>query len=305
MKKVIVLLVVLCVTSMASATYDWRGPAYTTPGTQDWFTATNWGGTPGGVPAIAATSPTGIRTYGSSNYDTSLTTCPIIANGDARAYEVRVGSASPTAPAYLVMNSGTLKTTNFLMIGADSTTNNGRAGAVYMHGGTMTLGGATADGLDNGSRTSGHLYVGCGVTGNAAIVPTGFLSMDGGFIDAGGDFAIGKNNTSGQVYLNGDAIIKANDLKMRPDYSATMNLASAYMDISGNAMVIINGNKTANISNWVGLNWITANGGDSTVNYQYYTTGQYAGKTVISAVPEPTTICLVGLGALSMLRRKK
>jgi hypothetical protein len=303
MRKLVILFLVLGVTSMASATYDWRGPAYTTPGTQDWFTASNWGGTPGGVPGIAAVTPTGVRTYGSANYDTSLTTCPIIANGDARALEVRVGSASPTAPAYLVMNSGTLKTTNFLMIGVDSATNGGRSGAVYMHGGTMILGGATADGLDNGSRTSGHLYVG---HGTGQLTPTGFLSMDGGVIDAGGDFAIGKNNTKGQVYLSGDAIIMANELKMRPDYSEALNnLASAYMDISGLAKVILTGNETVNVGTWTGLGWITADGGDSQVQYQYFTTGQYAGKTVIGVIPEPATVCLLGLGGLSLLRRRK
>jgi hypothetical protein len=301
MKRAFVLLVMLGLASMASATHDWRGPAYTTPGTQDWFTASNWGGTPGGVPGIAAVSPTGVRTYGSNNYDTSLTTCPVIAIGDARAFEVRVGSASPTAPAYLVMNSGTLKTTNFLMIGVDSATNGGRAGAVYMHGGTMILGGATADGLDNGSRTSGHLYVG---HGTGTLTPTGFLSMDGGLIDVGGDFAIGKNNTSGQVYLSGDAIITANELKMRPDYSAINNLASAYMDISGLAKVILTGNETVNVGNWAGLGWITADGGESDLQYAYYTSGQYAGKTVIG-VPEPATVCLLGIGALTLLKRKK
>jgi hypothetical protein len=303
MKKILVLLLVLSVAGMASATFDWRGPAY--PGTsstdQSWFTAANWNS---GVPTISAT-PTGVRTYGSNHYATSLTSCPVIANGDARAMEVRVGGSAPTdaGMSYLVMNSGTLKTMNFLMIGPDSPTNGGRAGTVYMHGGVMTLGGATADGLDNGSRTSGHLYVGHGQDGGT-INPIGKLFMDGGTIDAGGDFAIGKNYGRGSVYLSGDALIKANTLKMNP-----LGTGSASLDISGNAQVVINGNITQSIAganndllDWIASSWITANGGDGTVYYNFNST---TNKTTISAVPEPATVCLLGLGALSLIRRKK
>lgn len=70
--------------------------------------ANNWGGgSVGNVPFIdpnwATNGKFGMRTYGSTNYDTSLTNCPIIANGNAVALEVRVGgTGGNTDMAYLI-----------------------------------------------------------------------------------------------------------------------------------------------------------------------------------------------------------
>ena len=309
MRKTAFLLILLGVASSAFAvtTYNtaWRGPAYSGTNTQDWFTATNW---QYGVPTIASDYATsgkyGVTTYygtGSTNYDSSLTTCPIIANGDARAVEIRIGGQAVTvsgySTAYLEMDSGTLKTMNWLSMGCNTGAGD-RAGIFYMHGGNITLGGATVDGLDNGSRTNGHLYVGNGSTAGG----WGKFYMDGGFIDVGASFIIAGGLNDGDAFLSGNAVISANNMQMRPN-GANTNIPS--LDISGSAKVIVNGDITGSVRTWVQSNWITADSGDSTVNYQYYTTGQYAGKTVISNVPEPASICLLGLGALSLIRRKK
>jgi hypothetical protein len=309
MRKAVILLVVLVAASNALAvtTYNtaWRGPAYVGTNTQDWFTASNW---QYGVPTIQADYATsgkfGVTTYhgtGSTNYDTDLLSCPVIANGDARAVEIRIGGQAVTVAnyttAYLQMDSGTLKTMNWLSMGCNTGAGD-RAGIFYMHGGTVTLGGATADGLDNGSRTTGHLYVGNGSTSGG----WGKMYMDGGIIDCGASFTIGAGLTDGEAYLSDDAIIYANTFSMRPNASNTNN---PYLDVSGLAKIIINGDATGNLNTWVGAGWITAEGGDATVPYQYFTTGQYAGKTVIGVIPEPATIGLLGLGALGLIRRKK
>lgn len=293
MKKLFVFITLLAFTLPVFATTDWRGPAYTPPGTQDWFTASNWSL---GVPDVALSATQGgVRTYGSNNYDTSLTTCPIIANGAATSMEVRVGGANAGTPAtattaYLIMQSGSLATQNFLMIGPDSGTGGGRSGTVVMHGGNMILGGAS-----NGVRSSGHLYVGFGTGTYTGIIGT--LTMDGGTIDAGGDFAIGKNYAQGYVNLSGSATIIANTLKMRSDNAA----AIAHMDLSGSAKVIINGDIRTTVQSYIDNGWLTGNGNDYDIQYDYGVMNP--GKTTIF-VPEPTTICLLGLGIVSLIRRK-
>jgi hypothetical protein len=293
MKKLLVLTVILALSLPVFASTDWRGPAYTTPGTQDWFTASNWSA---GVPDVALMgTQAGARTYGSNCYDSSLTTCPIIANGAATTMELRVAGDNAGTPAiaktaYLIMQSGSLATQNYLMVGGDSGTGGGRSGTVVMHGGNMILGGAS-----NGVRTTGHLFIGHGTGTYTGIIGT--LIMDGGVIDAGGDFAIGKNYSQGYVYLSGDATIIANSLKMRPDNAA----AVAYMDLTGNSKVVINGDITSSIATYISNGWLTGNGNDYEIMYDYNVTTP--GKTTIF-VPEPTTICLLGFGLFGLIRRK-
>jgi hypothetical protein len=286
MRTLVLLSLVLSFTGIASATTDWKGPLNGGVD-QDWFNAANWSL---GVPDVALQATQGgIRTYSGGSYANSLTVCPVINSGNATTKEIRIGGAGNSADmSYMVMNGGTLATQNFLMIGPDS--GSIRSGTLYVHGGTITLGGA-ADGI----RTSGHLFVGHGTGTTAGIV--GKLFMNAGTIDAGADFAIGKNNSQGEVYLSGTATIYANTLKMRPDSAS----ASAYMDISGLAKVIINGDVRTTVQAYINSGWITAEAGDGTV---YNVFDSVNNKTIISAIPEPATMTLLGLGILGLIRRK-
>jgi hypothetical protein len=290
MKKLLLIAVIVSLSCPVFATTDWRGPAYTTPGTQDWFTASNWSNQ---VPDVSLSATQGgVRTYGSNNYDKSLTTCPVISSGNATTMEMRVGGAGGNIDtAYFLMTGGTFSTQNFLMIGPDSGTNGGRSGAVVMHGGNMILGGA-----GNGVRTSGHLYVGYGTSTYTGIVGT--LTMDGGTIDAGGDFAIGRNYAQGYVYLSGDATIIATNFRMKPDNSA----AVAMLDISGNAKIILIGDETAAIQSYIDNGWIKSNGTEVS-DYSIVSYDSSTDKTTIM-IPEPMTICLLGFGLFGLIRRK-
>jgi hypothetical protein len=315
MKKILFLICFVVLLAVASSTVfatlptpkpttvniDWRGPAYPTPGTQDWFTASanNWGGgSVGSVPFIdpnwATNGKFGMRTYGSTNYDTSLTTCPIIANGDAVALEVRVGgTGGNTDTAYLIMNSGTLKTEYFMMIGPDSGTGGGRSGTVYMHGGTITLGGVIEYPAGSGlyDRSAGALDIGFGTGTYSAI--TGRLYMDGGTIDCGSRIDIGDNYAKGEAFLSGSALITATELIMRPNVN---NPNPPKLDLQGNARIILNGDWTSRIQGYKDNGWINEG-----VQYDYNISN--LGRTTLY-IPEPATICLLGIGLFGLIRRK-
>jgi hypothetical protein len=291
LKKSFLLLFFLGIASIASAVTTvqdgWLGPSGGGV-SQDWFTGSNWDK---GVAPFIQDYPTsgnyGVTTYkgtSGTNYDTDLATCPVITDGDAAAIEIRVGGGlGVTEIAYLVMESGTLATQNFLGLGIHTTAGD-RSGVFYMHGGDITLGGAA-----NGVRTSGHLYVGNDTSDSSYF---GKLYMDGGTIDVGATFYIANGVGGGEAYLSGDALITANSLSMRPNAS---NVNTPKLSIADNARVIINGDITGTLSGYFANGWITG----ATYDYNITTPG----KTTIY-VPEPATICLLGLGALSLIRRK-
>jgi hypothetical protein len=72
------------------------------------------------------------------------------------------------------------------------------------------------------------------------------------------------------------------------------------LDISGNGKFILDGDKTQTIAQYIGNGWLTGNGNDYEITYNY---DSGSNKTTVF-VPEPTTICLLGLGLFGLIRRK-
>lgn len=119
---------------------------------------------------------------------------------------------------------------------------------------------------------------------------TGVLNMSGGTLDVGGTLGVGWNGgSSGTVNLSGGTITPNNI-----NFSA-----GSFIDITGGQIVL-----STDWSNWVtdkvNNGYIIGYGGTGTVEWDVS-----GGLTTITAVPEPATLTLLGLGAFAALRKRR
>jgi hypothetical protein len=294
MKKLFILLLLLGVASSALAdTVDWWDLYTPAPGyasrDRDWFNPANWvwglnTSPPPGVPTVAREVRTH-RTLGAP-YDLTpiiATGSPYDASGNAFASVINIGGTAAALGGLphgqLTINSGSLTVPNGLRVGGGS--GSIRSGEFYVNGGVV--------------NASNYLAVGYGP---AAGGNSGWMYMTDGTINAG-QFDIGRvngtNPINGYAYISGGTI-NATDFRMKP----AGGTGTVSLDISGTGKIIINGDKTAAIYGYIDSGWIKTNG----VAWDNYDWVTYDGtKTTI--IPEPATICLLGIGALSLLRRRK
>lgn len=171
------------------------------------------------------------------------------------------------ADGELTMDGGTVAY-NWFNLGEDG----GTTGTLNMNSGTLTANwdigvGAYGEGIVNmtgGTLGTGYLIV--GAWGGAGA--TGHIALDGGTIDV-------------EYFL------------MRIEEGAV-----GTMDIEAGTL-ISNNDLTGTIQGYIDNGWITGYGGagEAIVSYDGETTTLYA-------VPEPATMCLLGLGGLLLRRRR-
>jgi len=192
---------------------------------------------------------------------------PTIAGEGAVARRVHVGYAEGGA---LTMDDGTLDISgDDLLMGK-----NGNTGTLNMNGGTITV--------------ARDLEV---AGGNP-----GFLNMTGGTIIVGDDFEIpeleGDGVSIAEVHLDGGAIIIGGDLHMFDQGS---------LDITAGTL-ILDGNVVSAVQGYIDNGWITAYGGDGTVQLDYDVTNQ--DQTTLKGVhklkPNPIDGGLAAPGALEL-----
>jgi len=260
------LLMALVSNAFGAALYnEWRGT------TTNWNTPTNWNF--GYVPTIWRDA-NNIRAGFKGNV--VVTAWPIISGTTipvAEAYNITLGGS--TGGSLRIDSGGVLNVGQYIAMGVTST----ESGTFNINGGTITTGTIS---------TNAHLIIGQAGTGTAY--------MNGGTIAlaATGNLRIADTATAkGNLYLNAGTIY-ANDLLMPFALAGSLN-------ISGGTL-ILNGDDTIAVGLLVTAGKIVTSleGGTIQVSYSSGTT-----KTTVSAIPEPATICLLGLGALSLIRRKK
>jgi len=236
-------------------------------GTNDWNTAANW--SLGYVPYNGTLDAAG---YADPLNEEAKITCaagagPVIETFDiVSAYRVFVAA---TGNGEFTIDGGTLKTNGYMT----SAYLAGYNAVVNMISGSVQLG------FTGG--TNGHFYLG--------RYGTTTLNMSGGTFDIQNDLNMGQYaGSTGIVNLSGGTLI-ASTLK---------HTGTASMTISGLGKLILRGDDTAVVETWIASGWLN-DGLDVFYDYNVTTPGA---TTVY--VPEPATLCLLGFGALSLLRRK-
>jgi hypothetical protein len=214
-----------------------------------------------------------------------------IAHEGAEALKVSIGYEDGSA---LTVDGGTLTTVQYLAMGR-----NGASGTLNMIGGTITIGrdfevGYTGSGTVN--MTGGTINVARDFEvgrGNPGIV-----NMTGGTIIVADDFMIPEATAStAEVNLDGGTIIVNDDLNMRADggtMNGTLNITAGTLIIDANEVSIVQG--------YIDNGWITAYGGNGTVQLDYDVTNE--GQTTLKGVhklnPNPVNGGTVAAGELEL-----
>ncbi len=241
-------------------------------GSTDWNVAANW--SKGHVPYNGALNATGYADLlnEEAKINGATGTGPVIGDGDVvSAYRVFVSS---TGYGELTIDGGTLLTNGYMT----SAYNASDIALITMESGSVQLG------FTGG--TNGHFYLG--------RYGTTTFNMSGGSFTITNDLNIGQYaGGNGTVNLSGGTLT-ASTLK---------ETGTAHIDITSSGKLVLLGDDTAVVSTWIGNGWMTGNGNDYDIMYDYNITT--SGATTVWVVPEPATICLFGLGAMSFIRRKK
>ena len=284
-KKLLFLVLVLSLVGSASAA---RWYAYFDNATtnNNWADPLNWDcyASAGKTNPIARKVPNYDPSNGAQTYLEVTTTVKINAGDYAGARGLFGGNAM----AGDILQSGGIFHSNGFWFGEAA---GGATDTYTLTGGRLYTDGAWGQAFDIGAYS-----------GKAAVV-----NVEGGKMSSGsGDLCMGRLGGTGNLNISGTGKVTV------PDIMDLSLLTNGYLDIAGGGRLSVVGDKTDYMNaagdgryiNSIYAGKITANGAyaaPSAFNCWY---DADSGLTHLT-VPEPTTIALLGLGGLALIRRKR
>jgi len=212
---------------------------------------------------------------------------------------------------YFTMDGGTINNAGKFYIAAEKSGSEIGWGVMTMNGGTVNVNAASKRMRIAGKGGTGTLNMNGGTIHSTDDINMseeggyGYLYMTGGNIIADGDFQLAYKAKEGvpcvsEVHLDG-GIIDVGNLTF---FASAADLAtpSASFDITLGSL-LVTGDVVSVIQGYVDSSLITAYSGYGDVLVNYHPVRD---KTIVNAIiPEPATIALLGLGGLSLLRRRR
>jgi len=261
------LLLVLGAAGIASAITNLWTPV---GGSKDWNINANW--SLGHVPYNGALNAAGYADplNEEAKINGATGTGPVVGTGSVvSAFRIFVGSS---VYGEFTIDGGNVATNGYMTSGNLVSD----VALITMKSGTVQLG------FTGG--TNGHFYLG--------RAGTTTFNMSGGSFTVTNDLNVGQYAGSfGTVNLSGGTLT-ASTLK---------KTGTAHIDITGSGKLVLLGDDTAVVQTWIGGGFMTGNGNDRDIKYDYNITT--SGATTVW-VPEPATICMLGIGVFGLIRRK-
>ena len=290
MKKTIfsVLVILLLVGTNAIASNDWL---QTNTTSTDWFDPLNWDD--GVVPSL--TVLTGTRT----NQTHMASVMPIITSGqNAESHQLKIGGDNDVwvddiskSKGSITLNGGTITTNDYYRVGASSSSN--RWGEFFMNSGTVTVGGYMAVPRGNTStNTHGYAYISGGNIDVASHLYICHGGASSGLLDISG----------GTITVGGNLIMRNGGTILLPAAPYLNDAPTTELNITGTGRIILAGNQVAAVQGYRDNGWILNGVEELDDSLIVYDPGS---NTTTLGIPEPATICLFGLGAMGLIRRRK
>jgi hypothetical protein len=321
MKKSVGLVMIIsmvCVVNAADIRYRLSGPWNqvsdgTSPG---WIGAipgaadtarVNWGGWTGITVTLDYAAPTITRFQ--LGVDESGTLA-VGADGSITATGGSIVGNNNWTTGTLNINGGTVTNQGVLAIGAG----NGGVKNAGWNGNAASAWGATSGVVEiNGGTLNigSHLWMarGSANTNAPAGVPTSYGSLTintGGVVNVGGMIGLGTGDAVNQAAGKGVATITVNDggllVLSNIHASGTSVFPGSMFYLNGSGQIEFSGNFTGVMNDLYIPTYVTGNGilGNAVAAYD-----SGLNKTFVTAIPEPATLALLGLGVLGLLRKKQ